>query len=74
MTTQATPKPKQYVPLGGVTSHTVSTDQAAYYLNRRPQTLRGWARKESGPLAPLQIQGRLAWRVQDIKSLLGMEG
>lgn len=50
---------------------TVSTEQAAYYLTRRQQTLRGWACREDGPLRPLRINGRLAWPVADLKRLLG---
>jgi len=54
-----------------VTRPTVDTTTAAYYLNRRPQTLRGWACHENGPLHPLRIHGRLAWAVSDIRALLG---
>ena len=49
-----------------------TTDAAAYYLNRRPQTMRGWACCEDGPLRPIRLNGRLAWRVNDIRSLLGL--
>ena len=49
----------------------VDTNVAAYYLNRRPQTLRGWACKENGPLRPIRINGRLAWPVCEIRRLLG---
>jgi len=52
---------------------TVPTDQAAFYLDRKPQTLRQWACLENGPLRPLRVHGRLAWRVDDIKRLLGVE-
>lgn len=51
---------------------TVATDQAAYYLTRQQQTLRGWACREDGPLRPLRINGRLAWRVADLRRLLGV--
>lgn len=51
---------------------TVSTDQAAYYLTRQQQTLRGWACREDGPLRPLRINGRLAWPVAELKKLLGV--
>ena len=63
-----------YPPLALVTSPTVPTEQAAYYLNRRPQTLRGWACCETGPqgLRPIRIMGRLAWPVAGIKRLLGV--
>ena len=51
---------------------TVVTAAAAYYLNRRPQTLRGWACLENGPLRPFRISGRLAWSTAEIKRLLGV--
>ena len=50
----------------------VPTEQAAYYLSRRPQTLRGWACNEDGPLRPLRINGRLAWPMAAIRQLLGV--
>lgn len=51
----------------------VPTEQAAHYLNRRPQTLRCWAMQDgAGPIRPLRINGRLAWPVAAIKSLLGV--
>ena len=50
----------------------VDTAAAAYYLSRRPQTLRGWACLENGPLRPIRICGRLAWNVADIRRLLGV--
>ena len=59
-----------FTPLEQVTRPTVPTDQAAYYLNRQPQTLRAWACLENGALRPVRISGRLAWPVADIKRLL----
>lgn len=50
----------------------VTTEQAAHYLNRRPQTLRCWACLENGPLRPKRINGRLAWSVAEIRQLLGV--
>lgn len=50
----------------------VDTAAAAYYLNRRPQTLRAWACREDGPIRALRINGRLAWPVADIRRLLGV--
>jgi len=46
------------------------TDQAAAYVNRKPQTLRKWACLENGPLRPVRINGRLGWRVSDLQDLL----
>ncbi|WP_225783677.1 helix-turn-helix domain-containing protein [Xenophilus sp. Marseille-Q4582] len=63
----------EFPPLGSVTRPTVPTPQAAHYVNRKPQTLRGWACLENGPIRPIRINGRLAWRVADIKRLLGVE-
>lgn len=61
-----------FLPLEQVTAPTVKTDAAAHYLNRQPQTLRLWACKQNGVIQPLNIHGRLAWRVSDIKRVLGM--
>lgn len=46
------------------------TKEAAPYINRRPQTLRKWACLENGPIRPVRINGRLAWRVTDLEALL----
>jgi len=69
-TVQITPL---FPPLGMVTRPTVPTEQAAYYLNRKSQTCRSWACKENGPIRPLRINGRLAWPVSEIRTLLGCE-
>lgn len=50
----------------------IPTNAAAYYLNRKPQTLRAWATYETGPLSPIRINGRLAWSVESIRKLLGI--
>ncbi|HDR9512054.1 TPA: helix-turn-helix domain-containing protein [Burkholderia cepacia] len=46
------------------------TDEAAPVLHRKPQTLRKWACLENGPIRPVRINGRLAWRVSDLQALL----
>lgn len=61
---------RQFPTLETVTRPTVDTATAAYYLNRREQTLRTWACFESGALRPVRINGRLAWPVAEIKRLL----
>lgn len=63
---------QQFPPLGEVTSPTVTTQAAAYYLNRRPQTLRAHACKDTGVVRPLRINGRLAWPVTDLRRVLGV--
>ena len=62
--------PDQFTPLSAVSNPTVTTHAAAYYLDRKPQTLRAWACEENGPLRPIRINRRLAWRVAEIKALL----
>lgn len=59
-----------FPPLNQVNSDTVPTDAAAYYVNRKPQTLRKWAALEIGPIRPIRINGRLGWRVKDLKKLV----
>ncbi len=70
-TRSAVTDPQRFPPLELVNRPTVPTEQAAYYLNRRPQTLRIWA-MGSGPILPLRINGRLAWKKADIEKLLGV--
>ena len=67
---QNAPPVTQFPPLEQVTRPTVPTDAAAYYLNRKPQTLRTWACFENGLIRPIRINGRLAWKVSDIRNLL----
>ncbi len=64
----------QFPLLEHVTSPTVNTAAAAYYLNRQPQTLRGWASAENFPsgLRALRVHGRLMWPTADIRRLLGV--
>ena len=49
---------------------TLPTNEAALILNRRPQTLRKWACLENGPIRPVRINHRFAWRVTDLANLL----
>lgn len=62
----------QYLPLEQVTRPNLKTEEAAFYLNRRPQTLRGWACLENGPLRPRRIGGLLAWNTAEVKALAGV--
>ena len=48
----------------------VTTNEAAAIINRSPQTLRRWACLKKGPILPIHIGGRLAWKVSDLKILL----
>jgi hypothetical protein len=51
-------------------SYALATRDAAAALGRSPQTLRKWACFECGPLRPIRINGRLAWRVADLLRVL----
>jgi hypothetical protein len=62
----------KYPPLQAVTRPNLKTEEAAHYLNRRPQTLRAWACLENGPIRPKRIQGILAWNTAEIKALAGV--
>jgi hypothetical protein len=65
--------PTRYVPLAQEMRPAVDTAAAAYYLSRKPQTLRGWACLENGPVRPIRINGRLAWPVAELRRLLGVQ-
>ena len=71
-TRRAANEPPKFPPLELVNRPTVPTEQAAYYLNRRPQTCRAWACFENGPLRPFRINGRLAWPVAELRRVLGV--
>ncbi len=62
-----------FAPLHLETRAVVPTDCAAFHLNRRPQTLRCWAmRQPSDVPRPIRVNGRLAWRVDDLRRVLGV--
>jgi hypothetical protein len=67
------PEAKRYPPLDEVTRPFLTTEEAAHYLNRQPQTLRIWA-SEGQVLTPLRIHGRLAWPVAALRHLLQQSG
>lgn len=71
-TRSAVNAPQKFPPLEQVTRPTVPTEQAAYYLNRKPQTCRAWACLENGPIRPIRINGRLAWNVDELRRVLGV--
>ena len=58
------------VPLAEEIRTTLPTDEAAYHLNRKQQTMRIWACQQNGPIQPIRINGRLAWKVSDLRRLL----
>lgn len=71
-TRRAATEPQPFPPLELVNRPTVPTEQAAYYLNRRPQTCSAWACLENGPIRPIRVGGRLAWPVSELCRVLGV--
>lgn len=61
-----------FPPLALVSKPNLTTSELAYYLNRRPQTLRSWACNEDGPIRPKRIGGILAWPTAEAKALVGV--
>lgn len=64
------PAKATYPPLHSVATPTLTTAEAAFYLGRRPSTLRVWSQTDSGPLRPARIHGRLAWSTAKVRDLL----
>ena len=61
----------EFTSLNEVVRPYLTTAEAAFYMNRKQQTLRIWASRESGPVQPVRIHGRLAWSTRDVRTLLG---
>lgn len=60
-------------PLALETRPAVPTEQAAYYLRRKPQTLRKWAVYDgAGPVRAIRCNGRLLWPLDQIRAALGV--
>lgn len=59
-----------FIPLDLEQRTHVDTATAAYYLGRRPQTMRVWASTGAGPIRPIRVNGRLAWPVAEIRVIL----
>ena len=66
-----TPK---FPPLENISRPTLTTQEAAHYLNLQPQTLRSWACFETYPigLRPVRIRKRLGWPTAQIRRVLGV--
>ena len=63
-----------FPPLELVNKPNLTTAEAAFYLNRAPQTLRAWACLENFPagLRCRRIGGLLAWPTVQVKVLSGV--
>lgn len=49
---------------------TLLTAPAAESINRKSGTLRKWACTGTGPIKPVRINGRLHWKITDLRTLL----
>lgn len=49
---------------------TMTSAQVAQALNRQVKTVQRWAWTGKGPIQPLRINGRLAWREADLAAVL----
>lgn len=58
-------------PLRGEARATLPNVEAAAHLGLQPQTLRGWACHQSGPIRPVKVGSRLHWRTADLRRVLG---
>lgn len=62
------PQPQQHVlPSQGIN---LTTADASRLLNRKPQTLRAWASKETGPIQPIRGGTGLIWRSDDVLRIM----
>ena len=49
---------------------TLATAEVAQILGREEQTLRLWASRQTGPIQPKKVGGRLLWLTEDVQRLL----
>ncbi|CAI8974544.1 Helix-turn-helix domain-containing protein [Pseudomonas sp. IT-P74] len=56
--------------LDAIDRPTLTTAEAAHFLNRKQQTLRNWAIRNDGPVKCARIGGRLAWPTAAVRALL----
>lgn len=62
----------ELVPLAHEARTAIPTREAARHLGRASQTLRCWAMRDTGPIRPIRVHGRLAWPVAELRRLLGV--
>lgn len=64
---------KKLPPLELQTKPLLTTEEAAYYMNRKVQTLRIWACKKSGAANTHTYGwGPLGWKTSDVRKLVGI--
>lgn len=67
--------PADFIPLHLEKRTHVGTRVLCAHVDRKVQTVLGWASAETYPagLKPIRIRGRLGWPVAGIKELLGIQ-
>jgi hypothetical protein len=73
---ESKPGPRQdrgHVPLDAIVRPMLTTAEAAFSHNRKPQTLRIWACRDEGPIRPVRLHGRLGWPLSEIRQYLGVQ-
>jgi len=66
----------RFIPITEQIRTHVSTEEAAFYLCKKPQTMRSWgcaSNKSIPPIKPIKIGNKLLWSVKEIKKLLNIE-
>jgi hypothetical protein len=59
-------------PLANEPRAAIPTNEAAQHLGRSQQTLRIWACRETGPVKPVRVHGRLMWPTAELRRLVGV--
>jgi len=61
---------KSFPALDDIRQPNLNTEQAAFYLNRAPQTLRHWASSDRGLIRPHRIGRMLAWPTSEVRRIV----
>ncbi len=64
---------KSFTPLHKEIRTHISTEECAFFLCLKPQTLRSWGCESieyDAPIKPIKFGNKLLWRVSDIKKIL----
>ena len=62
--------PTKYGSIEHETRTVVDTATAAHLLLRKVGTLHKWSNLGNGPIKPVRINGKLGWRIDEIRRLL----
>ena len=70
-TRHAATESELYPPLAQVTCPVLTTAEIAFYTKTQPQTWRAHSCKQTGPIKPLRVLGKLRWSTDAVRRLLG---